>query len=130
MYNGKLLDGFVVFVEVVESGSFTIAAERTQHSTSYISKEVTKLEERLGVRLLQRTTRTLKLTPEGESFYQRARDVVDAAKAAEELVSGSQMEPTGLLKITCCGCWFNHDEVGIYRIRPALSKSDLRYRPE
>lgn len=101
MYNGKLLDGFVVFVEVVESGSFTIAAERTKHSTSYISKEVTKLEERLGVRLLQRTTRTLKLTPEGESFYQRARDVVDAAKAAEELVSGSQMEPTGLLKITC-----------------------------
>ncbi|MGX9521333.1 LysR family transcriptional regulator [Vibrio mediterranei] len=101
MYNGKLLDGYVVFVEVVDSGSFTVAAERTQHSTSYISKEVTKLEERLGVRLLQRTTRTLKLTPEGENFYQHARDVVDAAQAAEESLAGSQIEPSGLLKITC-----------------------------
>ncbi|MCL9776820.1 LysR family transcriptional regulator [Vibrio methylphosphonaticus] len=101
MYNSKLLDGFVVFVEVVESGSFTIAAEKTHHSTSYISKEVTKLEERLGVRLLQRTTRVLKLTPEGEHFYQQARDVIDAAKAAEESISGSQTEPTGVLKITC-----------------------------
>ena len=51
MLNSKLLDGIVIFVEVINAGSFTKAADSTGHSTSYISKEVNKLEDRLGVRL-------------------------------------------------------------------------------
>ncbi|NOH78369.1 LysR family transcriptional regulator [Vibrio sp. RE86] len=96
-----LLDGIVIFVEVVNSGSFTNAAQATLHSTSYISKEINKLESRLGVRLLQRTTRTLKLTPEGKEFYARCQQIIDDAVTAENLVSGSQREPQGTLRISC-----------------------------
>ena len=65
-FDSQLLDGMVIFVEVINSGSFTQAALTSGHSTSYISKEINKLESRLGVRLMQRTTRSLSLTPEGE----------------------------------------------------------------
>ena len=66
-FDTQLLDGMVIFVEVINCGSFTQAAINSGHSTSYISKEINKLEARLGVRLLQRTTRSLSLTPEGQA---------------------------------------------------------------
>ncbi len=114
--NTELLDGIVIFVEVVNRGSFTRAAEATSHSTSYISKEVNKLEERLGVRLLHRTTRSLSLTPEGKEFYERSKQIVEDAMAAESLVSGSQLEPQGLLRIS------SPVSFGLTRLQPLLVK--------
>ena len=96
-----LLDGMVIFASVVDSGRFTLAAQICGHSPSYISKEVNKLEHRLGIRLLQRTTRTLKLTPEGELYYQTCKQIIENAEAVQSGLEGKQIEPQGQLKISC-----------------------------
>lgn len=117
----KLLDGITAFVEVVSSGSFTNAANNSGHSTSYISKEITKLEQRLGVRLLNRTTRSLGLTAEGEAYYQQCRQIVEDAVAAEQLMGGQQSEPQGLLRISC------PVSLGLSRLSGILPKFSERY---
>ncbi|MBU2882873.1 LysR family transcriptional regulator [Psychrosphaera sp. B3R10] len=120
-FDSKLLDGMVIFVEVVDVGSFTLAAQRSGHSTSYISKEINKLENRLGVRLLQRTTRTIRLTYEGEIYYQQARHIIDSAQQAVHDLSGRQAEPQGELKISCPVSF------GLSRIRPIIAKFMAKY---
>lgn len=99
--NSKMLDGVVIFSQVVTNGSFTKTADKTGHSTSYISKEVNKLESRLGVRLLNRTTRTLKLTPEGELYYQQCMQVLEDLSEVEQALDGAKTDPQGTLKISC-----------------------------
>lgn len=100
-FDTQLLDGMVIFAEVVKSGSFTQAAINSGHSTSYISKEINKLESRLGVRLMQRTTRSLSLTPEGDTYLQHCQQIIDDAEQAQNILSGAQDEPQGSLKISC-----------------------------
>lgn len=99
--NTKLFDGVVIFTQVIQCGSFTAAAELTGHSTSYISKELNKLEERLGVRLLNRTTRSLGLTPEGKLYYQQCLQLVDDAEQTLGLLSQAEIEPRGVLRVSC-----------------------------
>lgn len=99
--DSKMLDGVVIFSQVVTNGSFTKTADRTGHSTSYISKEVNKLESRLGVRLLNRTTRTLKLTPEGELYYQQCMQVLEDLSEVVQALDGAKTNPQGTLKISC-----------------------------
>ena len=77
------LTGMAVFASVVELGSFTKAADRLGMSKSAISKQVSRLEDRLGVQLMTRTTRRLSLTEAGESFYRSCARVVAEAEAAE-----------------------------------------------
>ncbi|MCP4284124.1 MAG: LysR family transcriptional regulator [Gammaproteobacteria bacterium] len=67
--NTTLLDGIPVFVSVIKAGSFTAAADALGHSTSYVSKEVSRLENRLGVRLLNRTTRRISLADAGRAYF-------------------------------------------------------------
>ncbi|MEI8609770.1 LysR family transcriptional regulator [Enterovibrio sp. Hal110] len=112
--NTQLLDGMVIFREVMKVGSFTKAADRTGHSTSYISKEINKLEERLGVRLLHRTTRSLSLTPEGELYYEQCRQIVQDAEELENAMLGRQVTPKGNLKISC------PTSFGLTRLAPLL----------
>ncbi|MBE1273508.1 LysR family transcriptional regulator [Enterovibrio baiacu] len=112
--NTQLLDGMVIFREVMKYGSFTKAADRTGHSTSYISKEINKLEERLGVRLLHRTTRSLSLTPEGELYYEQCRQIVQDAEELESAMLGRQVTPKGNLKISC------PTSFGLTRLAPLL----------
>ncbi|QUM76840.1 LysR family transcriptional regulator [Moritella sp. 24] len=100
-YNAQLLNGMVIFVEVVNTGGFTLAAQSSGHSTSYISKEINKLESRLGVRLMHRTTRSLSLTPEGEIYFQQCQQIIGDAEQAEETLNGRQSEPKGTLRISC-----------------------------
>ena len=100
-FDSQLLDGMVIFVEVINSGSFTQAALTSGHSTSYISKEINKLESRLGVRLMQRTTRSLRLTPEGEVYFQQCQQIIDDAEQAHNILSGGQAQPKGTLRISC-----------------------------
>lgn len=101
LYNPTLFNGMAIFVEVINSGSFTRAANRTGHSTSYMSKELNKLESRLGVRLMQRTTRSLALTPEGEIYFQQCQQIISAAEEAENLLTGKQLQPKGTLRVSC-----------------------------
>ncbi len=99
--DSRLLEGLVIFHQVITHGSFTSAAEITGHSTSYISKEINKLESRLGIRLIHRTTRRLSLTPEGEYYYQQCQSVIETALEAEAAISGEDAKPRGRLKISC-----------------------------
>jgi len=97
--NTDLLDGIAVFVEVINAGSFTAAAHALGHSTSYVSKEVTRLEKRLGSRLLNRTTRTISLTDAGRAYYERCNQIVIDAENAERSINQLQERPSGLLRI-------------------------------
>ncbi|RDH84102.1 MAG: LysR family transcriptional regulator [endosymbiont of Galathealinum brachiosum] len=101
--NIDLLDGMAVFVGVVKAGSFTAAAHALGHSTSYVSKEVTRLEKRLGSRLLNRTTRTISLTNAGRAYYERCNQIVIDAQNAERSINQLQEEPSGLLRVNAPG---------------------------
>jgi DNA-binding transcriptional LysR family regulator len=94
-----LLDGVAVFVGVINAGSFTAAAHALGHSTSYVSKAVTRLEKRLGSRLLNRTTRTISLTDAGRAYYERCSQIVIDAENAERSINQLQEKPGGLLRI-------------------------------
>jgi DNA-binding transcriptional LysR family regulator len=87
-----------VFARVVEKGSFSAAAEDFGMSPSAVSKLITRLEDRLGARLLHRTTRRLALTPEGQSYHLRVRDILAAIDDAEMEVARSQT-PHGRLRV-------------------------------
>ncbi len=99
--NSQLFDGIYIFYQVVRCGSFTACANYTGHSTSYISKEINKLEQRLAVRLLNRTTRSISLTPEGEVFFEQSQLLIENAEHAQGLLTSKQDSPHGLLKISC-----------------------------
>jgi DNA-binding transcriptional LysR family regulator len=94
------LTGMMVFAQVVQAGSFSKAAENMGMSKSSVSKKVTYLEDRLGVRLLNRTTRKLSLTEVGHVFYERCERIMSEAEEAELAVTRLQDEPRGHLKIS------------------------------
>jgi DNA-binding transcriptional LysR family regulator len=89
-----------VFVHVVEDGSITAAARRLHVTTSYASKLLTRLEERLGVPLLIRTTRKLTLTEAGRAYHERCAEALQALKAAEDAAAELQSTPRGKLRVT------------------------------
>lgn len=87
-----------VFTRVVELGGFSTAARTFRMTPSAVSKLVARLEARLGVRLINRSTRKLQLTPEGSAFYERALRILDEMSAAErEAAVGAT--PSGLLRV-------------------------------
>lgn len=88
------------FVEVVRTGAFVKAADALDLSKTAISRQVGELEKRLGVRLLNRTTRRLSLTEEGQRFHEHARTLLAELEAAEADVMTRAREVTGLLRIT------------------------------
>ena len=81
------LDAMEVFAEVVDAEGFSAAARNLGLSKSAVSKQVGRLEDRLGVRLLNRTTRRLSLTEAGATFYAACRRVLDEAETAERAVA-------------------------------------------
>jgi DNA-binding transcriptional LysR family regulator len=96
------------FVRVVDSKGFSAAAGGLGLSPSAVSKLVTRLETRLGVRLLQRTTRALHLTAEGEAFYAAARRIVSEIETLEDQVQGQRDTPHGLLRVTTSVAFSTH----------------------
>jgi DNA-binding transcriptional LysR family regulator len=88
------------FVRVVERGSFAAAAGDLGITPSALSKLVSRIEDRLGVRLLTRTTRRLVLTAEGELFVARSRDILASIEAAEAEVTAASQMPRGHLRIS------------------------------
>jgi DNA-binding transcriptional LysR family regulator len=94
------LNEILVFTRVVETKSFTGAADLLGLPKSTVSRKLAQLEERLGVRLLQRTTRKLALTDAGQVYYERCSRIVADAAAAEKLVTDMQSTPRGMLRVT------------------------------
>lgn len=109
------------FVRVVESGSFSSAARDLHMTPSAVSKMIGRLEDRLGVRLLSRTTRKLSLTEEGRVFFQRITPILSEVAEAEETVSLSTAEARGVLKVNASTAF------GQYQIVPLIPAMLERY---
>lgn len=95
------LVSMAMFARVVEAKSFTAAATTLAVSKSLVSRRIAALEERLGARLLHRTTRRLALTPEGARLYGRCLEMLRAADEGPELVQDQGDEPRGVLRVNC-----------------------------
>ncbi|APR66226.1 MULTISPECIES: LysR family transcriptional regulator [Thalassolituus] len=94
------LNEMAIFVHVVEAGSFTGAAKNLGLPKSTVSRKITQLEERLGVRLIQRTTRSLRLTDTGSAYYNHCARILGEIEEANIAVTQMQSTPTGTLRIT------------------------------
>lgn len=95
------LNDLRLFAEVVERGSFTAAARALGLQTSKLSRRVRALEEELGVRLLNRTSRSLSLTETGRQFHQHCLALVAESRAAKEIVDQTLTKPQGTVRISC-----------------------------
>jgi DNA-binding transcriptional LysR family regulator len=109
------------FVRVIERGGFAAASKDLGITPSAVSKLVTRLEGRLGVRLLHRTTRRLSLTTEGETYHLRARDILAAIEDAEAEVSRAGQRPRGRLRVNCVPAF------AVNQLAPVLSNFLVRY---
>jgi DNA-binding transcriptional LysR family regulator len=109
------------FVRVVDAQGFSAAAPALGLTPSAVSKLVTRLEARLGVRLLQRTTRALHLTQEGEAFYESARRIVDDIDTLERRIVEGRGTPQGLLRVTTSLAFATH------QLAPVLAEFLTRY---
>lgn len=94
------LDEIVSFVDIVEAGSLSGASRRSGLALSAVSRRLKDLEARLGTTLLQRTTRTQRLTEDGNAFYQRCRRILDDLNAAEALMTDRAEQLTGRIRMT------------------------------
>ena len=94
------LNDILVFLAIVDAGSFVAGGQAMGLTRSAAGKAVARLEDRLGVRLLNRTTRTLSLTDEGRIFYDRGLQIVSAIEDAEASVAQQGGKPKGLLRLT------------------------------
>ena len=95
----RSLDEIEAFAAVVEHGGFTRAASALKIGKSAISKQVAKLEDRLGAQLLVRTTRKISTTEVGQAFYERCRRIITDLEDAERAVVDLHEEPRGLLRV-------------------------------
>jgi len=98
-YDGRLLSGVTVLMAVVEAGTMTRAAETLGLTQSGVGRAVQRLEARLGVRLLDRTTRTLQLTDEGRRFWERVGPHLDEIEEAAQDAAGSTKVVRGRLRV-------------------------------
>jgi DNA-binding transcriptional LysR family regulator len=95
------LAALAALVKVVQAGSFTRAAEAMHTQKAHLSRVITNLERELGVRLLERTTRSLSLTEVGREIFERAVGILGAVEDAERVAQRMLAEPRGVLKLTC-----------------------------
>jgi len=114
-------DELQVFVSVVESGSFSRAAEQLQMANSAVSRTIKKLENKLGIALLTRTTRQLALTQEGERYFRHVQRFLQEMTTAENDLIESQQEPKGLLRVDAA------TPVILHLLMPMIKPFRLRY---
>jgi LysR family transcriptional regulator, regulator for bpeEF and oprC len=115
------LGSIIAFVRVAELGSFAAAGKALGLSASATSKSVARLEDRIGLRLLQRTTRSLNLTEEGQVFLDQCRRILDALDDAEREMRNRAGAPAGKLKVEL------PTALGRLKIAPALGRLTGRY---
>lgn len=99
MQSADRLKGIATFVAVANAGSFTSAAERLNLTNSAVSKSVARLESRLGMRLFERTTRSLALTEEGKAYHSVCLRILAELEDAETALAAQRAEPAGQLRI-------------------------------
>jgi DNA-binding transcriptional LysR family regulator len=97
---GDQLSGIAAFVRAAEASSFAVAAEQMGLSRSAVGKAIARLEERLGVQLFHRTTRSLRLTDEGAAFYERCAGALADIRDAEESFDTARRQPAGRVRIS------------------------------
>jgi DNA-binding transcriptional LysR family regulator len=95
-----ILDGIDVFVRVVQEGSFSAAARQLGMPTTTVSAKIARLEERLGVTLIQRSTRRMHVTEAGAAYFSHCVQALDALEAGESQLAATGSEPSGLLRVT------------------------------
>lgn len=115
------LNDFAWFVHVVDNGGFAAAGRALDMPKSKLSRRIAQLEEQLGVRLIQRTTRQFTVTEVGQTFYQHCKAMLIEAEAAQEAIAVLQAEPRGCVKLTC-PVTLLHVHVG-----PMLARFMVRY---
>ena len=94
------MDAIAVFVKVVEAGSFSLAARRLGMPKTTVSAQVAGLEKRLGVRLIQRTTRKLRMTEAGEKYFRHCEIAIREVELGEAALQSAKEKPYGVLKVT------------------------------
>lgn len=110
-----ILFGMKVFVAVVEAASFAAAADRLDMSRAMVSKYVQNLEDHLGTRLLNRTTRRLSLTESGSVFFERSVQIISDVSEAEQVAGHMSAVPRGTLKVTMPLAY------GLHRLGPVIA---------
>lgn len=95
----EIANQMMLFAHVVEHGSFSASARAFDHTPSSVSKQISQLEDRLGVRLLNRTTRGITLTEDGRAFYARCAEIARAVAEAESMVVSLGDHPQGTLRV-------------------------------
>jgi DNA-binding transcriptional LysR family regulator len=100
MQERDVVSGMAVFVAVVEGGSLAAAARRTGLTPSAVSKLITRLEKDFSAPLLRRTTRSLTVTDAGQTFFERARTILDELRAVEQEMASQSSSPRGRLRVT------------------------------
>ncbi len=114
-------DGIIEFVAVAETSGFSAAAKQLGCSTSHVSRQVARLEKRLGCTLLARSTRLVTLTENGIAYYQQARLLVDGLQQANEQVNQQQIHLSGTLRVSAAGGFAEHF------LAPALMEFSSQY---
>jgi len=109
------------FCKAAELGSFTAAAEFFGVTPAAVSRSISRLERRLGVRLFSRTTRSMKVTDEGALFWKECQLALDQIAEAERAITGAQVVPSGLLRISVSAAY------GTYRLLPLMPKFTEAY---
>lgn len=116
-----MFQAMTVFVQVVEQGSMTAAARQCEMSTTMVGNYLKALEERLGISLLQRTTRRQNLTEFGTQYYRRCVEVLGLVADSDRLAEQAQTQPSGTLRITAPPAF------GAERLSPMLSEFVTQY---
>ena len=119
--SGERAEEMTVFVRAVELGGFSAAARALGLTPSAVSKSISRLEDRLGVRLLNRTTRSLTTTPEGETFLERSRRILADIDEAEQEITRFRTAPRGLLRLHVSVAF------GLHQLPPVLPEFLQRY---
>jgi len=112
-------DGIIEFVGVAESQGFSTAAKNLGCSTSHVSRQISKLEKRLGCALFARTTRLVSLTPVGQNYYDQCRELVTGLQQANEQVNTQQLKLVGTLRVSAAGTFAEQ------QVAPALMEFAL-----
>lgn len=120
-FDDVMLGSLELFCVAAEQGGFTAAAAATGLTPGAVSRTVARLEERLGVRLFVRTTRQIRLSEAGQAYYAQCRQALNQLVEAEREVSGRQVTPSGLLRISAPTTY------GHYRLLPMLPAFRARY---
>ncbi len=115
------LTSMETFVKVVEAGSFVAAARKLDMSPAMVTRHVLDLEQRMNTRLLERTTRKLRLTDAGAGYLERCQQILRDIEETESAVSGEVQRPRGVLRISSSGSF------GVLRLSPLLSEFSALY---